>query len=431
MCINIPENVDKCINKLNALGYEAYVVGGCVRDSVIGRVPNDWDVCTSALPEDIKGAFRGLKTIDVGIEHGTVAVIVDGGTVEITTYRVDGEYVDNRRPDNVTFTSSLKEDLARRDFTINAMAYSDEVGIVDYFYGQKDIDGKIIRCVGIPKDRFNEDALRIMRALRFAAQLNYTIEEETFKGIVETKELLKNISVERIAIELNKLILADEPQQMANMLFKLDIPTIIINFMHKCSLKVDKVDELTENCGQIMGRCQKDLIIRLTVFLNYIIQGYNLVDNFIEGRNQRKSKMAEEILRSLKYDNYTIKSVSTLMLYYDEKIEAEKLYIKNILKVIDIEMFTKVLYMKKGCCGYESVKEHFEILEAIVENKECYKLKDLKIDGNELIRLGISSGKIVGEMLKALLDIVMINPEMNTFEKLREAALRFMESEKL
>lgn len=431
MYINIPENVDRCINKLNVLGYEAYVVGGCVRDSVIGRMPNDWDVCTSALPADIKRAFMEFRTIDVGIKHGTVAVIIDGETVEITTYRVDGEYVDNRRPDKVMFTASLKEDLARRDFTINAMAYSHKVGIVDYSYGQKDIDSKTIRCVGVPKDRFNEDALRIMRALRFAAQLNCIIEEETFKGIVETKELLKKISVERIVIELNKLLLADEPQQMINILFKLDIPTIIINFMHRCSLKVDKVDNLTENCGQIIVRCKKDLIIRLTVFLNYIIQGYNLVDNFIERRNQRKSKVAERILRSLKYDNYTINSVVTLMLYYDEKIEAEKVYIKNILNAIGIEMFTKVLYMNEGYYGHESVKEHFGNLEIIVENKECYKVKDLKIDGNELIRLGISSGKIVGEILKALLDIVIINPEMNTFERLREAALKFVESEKL
>lgn len=426
MVINIPKNIEKCIRKLRDGGYEAYIVGGCVRDSIIGRFPNDWDICTSALPQDIKKVFHDYKTIDVGIEHGTVGVVIGQDTVEITTYRVDGEYLDNRRPESVTFTSSLKEDLSRRDFTINAMAYSNETGIVDYFQGEKDAKDKIIRCVGNPQIRFEEDGLRIMRALRFSAQLNYSIEADTMKAIYKTKELLKNISVERIAVELNKILLSKELKNTIGLLFELDIPPIIIKFMHNCSLKVDKLHNFTENCGQIIESCPQDLIIRMTMFINCLINGYDLADNASDNLQDEKSEVGEKILKSLKYDNFTIKSVSTLLKYYDEVIKVNKVWVKQMLNRIDVDLFIKLLEIKKYSVEENSVGRVLEVLDDILEKKECFKLKDLKINGKDLIDLGVKDGRVIGEILRMFLHMVIENPELNHTEKLKCISLKLI-----
>lgn len=422
MDIIIPEIVEMCIKKLKNEGYEAFVVGGCVRDSIIGRQPNDWDVCTSALPKDTKEVFKEYKTIDIGIDHGTVAVVIHKETIEITTYRVDGEYKDNRRPEKVAFTSNIEEDLSRRDFTINAIAYNNEVGLVDFFNGREDIEGKLIRCVGNPVKRFNEDALRIMRALRFAAQLNYLIEKQTLEAIKGNKELLRNISVERIAVELNKLVMADNPENMINLLFEMDIFKIIIEFMHNCNLKVDKTSNFIEKCGQIIKKCPKDLSIRLCVLLNFIIEGYGLGENLADERESEKANttLAEKILKGLKYDNCTIKEVSTLSLYYHSNILCDKIHIKRLLNSIDMELLKKLMVMKAAVENQFNSASYMKILSTIEENRECFKIKDLKINGRDLLALGIKDGKVIGEMLNAFLHMVIENPEMNNREKLLE-----------
>lgn len=206
MTMDMPKNVDTAINLLQSAGFEAYAVGGCVRDSLLGKTPNDWDITTSAKPEDMKSVFADFHCIDTGIKHGTVTVVIDGEPLEITTFRLDGEYEDNRHPKSVTFTSDLGADLGRRDFTVNAMAYSKMTGTVDLFGGQNDLKNGIIRCVGDPDRRFNEDALRILRALRFASALDFEIEEKTAQSLLKNRALLGNISEERIAKELLKLV---------------------------------------------------------------------------------------------------------------------------------------------------------------------------------------------------------------------------------
>ena len=209
----IPEKAEKIIRELMAHGFEAYAVGGCVRDSILGREPGDWDITTSARPEQVKQIFH--RTVDTGIEHGTVTVLIDKDAYEVTTYRVDGEYEDHRHPKEVTFTASLEEDLKRRDFTINAMAYNPETGLVDIFEGMQDLERKVIRCVGDSRERFDEDALRILRAIRFSAQLGFEIDEATKNAMTEKAETLKDVSAERIRVELVKLITSAHPEKIA------------------------------------------------------------------------------------------------------------------------------------------------------------------------------------------------------------------------
>ncbi|MEG2016917.1 MAG: CCA tRNA nucleotidyltransferase [Clostridium sp.] len=415
MDIFISEVVEKCIEKLKEAGFEAFVVGGCVRDSIIARIPNDWDVCTSALPSQTKLVFKEYRTVDVGIDHGTVTVVMENENIEITTYRVDGEYKDNRRPEKVEFTFKIQEDLSRRDFTINAMAYNHESGLIDFFNGRQDIDKRIIRCVGDPIKRFNEDALRIMRALRFAAQLNYTIEEDTLKAVKGSKELLRNISSERIAVELNKLVMAEKPKDMIKLLFEMDIFKIIIEYMHNCSVKVDNLNNFTEDCGQIIEACPQDLSIRLCVLFNFIAELYKIED---DSKSVVENFEVEKFFRSLKYDNITIKEIDILNRYYNSDISYEKREIKKILNLIDLEMFKKLIFMKTAIERNFSSDRYIKLLNSIEENNECYRIKDLKINGRDLIAQGIKNGKVIGESLNTALQIVIENPEMNDRERL-------------
>lgn len=422
MGIIVPKNVENCMEKLKEAGFEAFVVGGCVRDSIIGRQPNDWDMCTSALPQETKEVFKGFKTIDIGIDHGTVAVIFENESIEITTYRVDGEYKDNRRPEKVEFTSKIEADLSRRDFTINAMAFNYDKGLVDFFNGRTDIENKVVRCVGDPKRRFEEDALRIMRALRFAAQLDYTIEEKTLQAIEGSKELLANISVERIAVELNKLIMANRPQNMIKLLFQQDIFKIIIEFIHNLDLKVDKLKDITEDCGQIIEKCPQDLSIRLCVLINGIIESYCSVENFPkeEEFHERCGELTEKILRGLKYDKQTLQEVRTLSLYYHKEILCNKVHIKRVLNLVDIKVFKKIIAMKAARCNEFDQDSYINILKSIESNEECFKIKDLKVNGRDLLQEGVKDGRAVGGILNAFLQIVIENPELNNREILLE-----------
>ncbi|MEG2411917.1 MAG: polynucleotide adenylyltransferase [Clostridium sp.] len=445
--MRIPKSVERCISILTCNGYKGYMVGGCVRDSILGKQPNDWDVCTSATPKEIKNLFKDFKTIDTGIQHGTVTVIIDKELIEVTTFRIDGEYSDNRRPDKVTFTDEVKYDLSRRDFTINAMAYNSGEGIIDYFYGREDINNKIIRCVGAPEKRFQEDALRIMRALRFMAQLNYRLEKETWLAIENTKGLIKNIAVERIATELNKLILADIPNEAIRIILELNLFSLIIPEL-KTDISTEGMDEKAKDTyGEIIKNCPKILAVRLSVLLNYLITGSTGIESSMEiisnekdigGEKVSKADIGEYVLKTLRYDTKTIKEVKILMDYYDVDIPSEKYGIKIFLKDIGENLFRQLLaikaaenmaYIENKCIQRINKYENVElILNEIAVNSECYSKKALKVNGKDLIELGIREGALIGKILDMLLDEVIYKPELNNEYDLKNYAKGFISS---
>ncbi len=439
MYISMPTHIEKCIELLEKNGFKAYIVGGCVRDRIIGKEPNDWDICTSATPEEIKEVFKGKKTVDVGINHGTVVLLLGDETIEITTFRIDGTYSDGRRPDRVEFTSKLIEDLSRRDFTINAIAYNHDIGIVDYFNGVRDIENKTIRCVGNPEKRFKEDALRIMRALRFMAQLNYRIEEKTSIAMDNNKELLKKISMERITVELNKLILSDFPNDGIEHIFNMNIMSIVVPSLKKYIGECIYDSFTVKECIEVVESCSKNLHSRLTIFLYYILNyckhtGKNIgeknskeeISNSKPKYHMEMSNACEDILTNLHYDNNTIKNVTTLMAHYDTPIYADKIYIKRLLQSIGIELLHELIIIKdvtKTFLEKENleIKTQFSIdkkgieliIDDILQNKEVYYKMDLKITGKDLINMGVKEGVLIGKILDELLEIVIKDSKNN------------------
>lgn len=378
--INIPNEVEIALNILHRNGYEAYVVGGCVRDSIMDKFPQDWDITSSAKPEEIKLCFNDYKTVDTGIKHGTVTVIIEGMPIEITSYRIDGEYKDNRRPDNVLFTAKLELDLERRDFTINALAYNKN-GIIDLFGGINDINNKIIRCVGNPDERFNEDGLRILRALRFASVLNFNIEKQTSDSIHKTKYLLNNISLERINIEFNKLILGSDFQRLV-----IEYRNVIEVFIPELS----KFNQEELNYRLNSMKHVESLVLRLSLLLY-------------------KIEEVENILIRLKYDNFTVKSVKLLTSCIDERIYPDPVNIKKWLNKIEYENLDNLLKVKKALfeSQHEDLSKAQRIMNEVIEENQCYSLKTLAVDGQDLIDLGIEKGKNIGIILNKLLNKVI------------------------
>lgn len=358
MKINIPDYVNRALEVLKNAGHESFVVGGCVRDVLMGKKPADWDVCTSARPEQIKEAFCGYKTIDIGMKHGTVAVLTSGGPLEITTYRIDGDYLDNRHPEKVEFTDDLTEDLARRDFTMNAIAYHPEDGLRDPFDGQRAIEDKRIQCVGEPAKRFEEDSLRILRGLRFAAVLGFQIEEASAAAMGQRAELIKNVSAERINVELSKLIMgdfADETLRAFRDIVKMAAP----------GLRAVPVDD-----------APRILPVRLALLF---------------------PENTECVLRQLKYDNQTIKKAAALSELLKKAEPKGSLAVKKLL----------------GSQGEEIARMYFETLgrlpelAEILESGQCYSVRQLAVNGRDLIAAGVAPGPQVGEMLNRLLELVI------------------------
>ncbi|MDO4488460.1 MAG: CCA tRNA nucleotidyltransferase [Eubacteriales bacterium] len=388
MKINLPENVTYIINKLSEAGFEAYAVGGCVRDSILGRIPGDWDITTSALPHEVKKIFP--RTIDTGIEHGTVTVLTGHGTYEVTTYRIDGEYEDGRHPKKVEFTRSLREDLKRRDFTINAMAYNDEEGLVDLFEGEEDLNRKCIRCVGNPDERFDEDALRILRAVRFSAQLGFEIESETRNAIMRHAAHLSAVSKERIYTEINKLICSPHMEE--------------IETVHELMLS----DYIAKGFGELKAI---EAVLPQTDITNRYIRYAYLARGMEEDR-------IKKMLRELKADNDTIKGASLLGSIVMEVLPTDRYELKKVIGKIGREYFTDLLTMKEVLSGMESVKLQRELYEDITVRKEPIVLKDMPVDGKVAMELGIKAGPHLGEILNGLLDDVRRNPGHNTKEYL-------------
>ena len=421
MKIKIPDYVNKIITALEENGFEAYIVGGCVRDTLLMLTPHDFDVTTNALPEQMKQCFTSFKVVETGIKHGTLTVFVDSEPVEVTTYRIDGEYTDHRRPEEVTFTTSLKEDLARRDFTINALAYSEKTGIVDFFGGQDDLTNQVIRCVGEPKKRFSEDALRIMRALRFSATLGFGIESETSKQLLALKTTLKKIAVERISVELEKMIMGNNCYSVL-----MEYPTVLAEIIPEIAPCVgfeqhNKYHKYNvwEHIVMAVATSKKDRIIRLAMLLHDIekpncFKLENGQGHFYKHEKKSADK-ANEILHRLRYDNDTITRVCLLIEnHYFTPVNEEKA-IKKLLSKIGNEAFFQLLDVQRADANAKNdfCLDRLPILweieksaRGIISRGDCLSLKDLAVNGNDLMELGYE-GKKIGETLKSLLGMVI------------------------
>ncbi len=385
MKIAVPEAVEAIIKTLNDHGFEAFAVGGCVRDTLLGREPEDWDITTSASPLQVKELFR--RTIDTGIQHGTVTVMKSHNSYEVTTYRIDGEYEDGRHPKSVQFTASLTEDLQRRDFTINAMAYSHETGIVDEFGGIEDLKSGIIRCVGNPLERFTEDALRILRAIRFSAQLNFKIEPKTREGISTIAPNMENISKERIQAELTKLLLSDYPEKIAEV-YETGISRYVSDAFH-CA-------DRSRLC--IPSGLPKKKHIRWAAFLK-----------------DTEGKKAVQVLKDLKLDHDTIMRVRILNQWFYREIPPGKVQLRRAMSQMEPQQFDDLLTLKKWM-GQTGIEELERLTEEIRKNGDCVSLKELKINGTDLLAAGIKPGKQIGEELSRLLNLVLEKPELNRKE---------------
>lgn len=434
MKIELPRKVVLIIKNLQRHGYDAYAVGGCVRDSILNRKPEDWDITTSAKPEQVKRIFR--RTVDTGIEHGTVTVLIGKDGFEVTTYRVDGLYEDGRHPKEVTFTSRLEEDLKRRDFTINAMAYNDDERLVDAFGGMRDLNYHLIRCVGDPKERFSEDALRILRAVRFSAQLAFPIEPETAEAIKSLAPNLEKISAERIQAELVKLLVSDHPERIQDAC-ELGITKVVLPEWDdmvgvKQNTPHHKYD-VAAHTVHALQNVKNDKVLRLTMLFHDMgkpvmkTTDENGRDHF-KGHAIASEQIAKTVMKRLKFDNDTIRKVTKLVAYHDYRMEPTGANVRRAMHEIGMELFPYYLAVRLADTKAQSSYERRGKLENIIQirelyrnalrNKECVTLKDLAVTGTNLINLGIAPGKELGTLLNELLDMVIEDPAWNQKGKL-------------
>ena len=434
MEIRLPENVKKIIDVLESNGYEGYAVGGCVRDSILGRRPNDWDITTSASPLQVKHLFP--RTVDTGIQHGTVTVLMGKEGYEVTTYRLDGEYEDGRHPKEVLFTSSLTEDLRRRDFTINAMAYNESRGLVDVFGGREDIKNGVIRCVGEPEERFGEDALRILRAVRFSAQLGFTVEEKTAEAIRKLAANLNYISAERIQTELVKLLISPHPDYL-RLAWEYGITAVILPEFDRAMETEQNNPHHCWNVGihtlETLRNVENDKCLRLAALFHDL--GKPLVrttdeqgvDHFY-GHAKVGCELASDILHRLKFDNDTIHKVKIYVNYHDVRPELTEKSVRKAVSRIGADHFSQIWTLKMADTlaqspAWQPVKKEYlyrldGIYQEIRKKKQCLTVKELAVNGRDLIADGMQPGKELGYMLNALLEFVLENPDCNEKETL-------------
>ncbi|MDD3840151.1 MAG: CCA tRNA nucleotidyltransferase [Clostridia bacterium] len=408
MKISLPKEIKLIFNVFHQNGFEAFAVGGCIRDSLMGIMPRDWDIATDALPQKVKQLFEGngFKVIPTGIVHGTVTVIVDGSSVEVTTYRIESNYSDNRRPDSVEFSKDLKTDLERRDFTINAMAYNPLCGLVDIFGGLEDLNKGIIRCVGNADERFQEDALRMLRGIRFCSQLDFGMEFNTFVCIMAKKHLLDNISRERIRDEINSILLSPNAAKGIDLLAWSGLLEIVFS---------DYYIPVSSHTLRAIDFSNNDLIIRLAVILH-----------------QTTLDVASKMLKGLRYDNDTINRVCKLIGIFDTQLHCSKPYIKRQLNKYGVDVFSDFLKAKKACLyagdkfniknKLEQIDKVSEVVKNILDDGECFSLKQLEITGQDIIDMGLAPGPEVGHVLGKLLDKVIQQPECNKRDVLIQMA---------
>ena len=435
--IDAPISVMKIIETLEQTGFEAYAVGGCVRDSLLGRNPSDWDITTSARPEQVKALFS--HTIDTGIRHGTVTVMLEHVGYEVTTYRIDGEYEDSRHPKEVIFTPLLTEDLKRRDFTINAMAWNPRAGIIDEFGGMEDLDEGIIRCVGNPEERFSEDALRMMRAVRFSAQLGYEIEPATKAAIRKLAPNLNHVSAERIQVELVKLVESMHPDYL-RVAYETGITRVVLPEFDLC---METEQHNPHHCYTVgehmlhsMLAVSSNRYLRLAMLLHDIAKPEKKktdeqgIDHF-HGHQEASEEMAKVILRRLKFDNETIRIVSRLIGFHDYRFPAERRSVRRAVWKVGEDLFPMLLQVKEADTMAQSLYEREKKLEwiakveklyrEILKDRECLSLKDLAVTGRDLIRAGCAPGPELGRILNEMLQDVLEHPEHNNKEYLLQS----------
>ncbi len=440
--IRVPEKGQAIIDTIREAGFEAYVVGGCVRDCILGREPGDWDITTSATPGQVKALFP--RTIDTGLQHGTVTVMMDREGFEVTTYRLDGKYEDSRHPREVTFTPNLEEDLKRRDLTINAMAYNDREGLVDLFGGMKDLEAGIVRCVGDPEERFGEDALRILRAVRFSAQLGYTIEAETLEAVRCLAPRLSRISAERIQVELVKLLVSPNPHFLRTA-YDTGVTKVFLPELDRCMETEQRHPHHCYSVGEhilhSLNQVEADRVLRLAMLLHDIGKpDTETVDEegitHFHRHAAVSADLAEGILKRLKFDNETIRMVHKLVLYHDygNGILPDMTMARRAVHKIGEDAFPGLFAVKRADIMAQSeymrqekldrLEEWQRLYGEVMKQKQCVSLKDLAVTGADLIAAGWKPGRALGETLQKLLELVLENPEMNKREILMEESQR-------
>lgn len=441
--IRLPEKVKQILDRLASHGYEAYAVGGCIRDSLLGRMPKDWDITTSALPAQVKDLFA--RTVDTGLMHGTVTVMVGKDGFEVTTYRIDGEYTDGRHPKEVIFTPSLLEDLKRRDFTINAMAYREQDGLVDAFGGAEDLAAGIIRCVGNPLDRFGEDALRMMRAVRFAAQLDFQIEGQTQEAIRRLAPDLTRISAERIQTELVKLVVSPHPEYMRQ-LYALGISKVVLPEFDQMMETKQNHPHHCRNVGEhtiaAMQQIAPDKTLRLAMLFHDIAKPQckttdaDGTDHFY-GHPAQSAALAEKILRRLKFDCATMDAVCGLVYWHDYNPKLNRAKVRRAIVKCGKEQYPALFAVKRADIlaqsSYQRAEklayvDHYEKLyNTVIKERDCISLKQLAVHGRDILSLGVGQGRQVGEILKMLLELVIEDPDKNEYAYLMQAARDYLD----
>lgn len=438
----LPKQVNEIIHTLQKQGFDAYAVGGCVRDCLLGRNPKDWDITTSAPPQWVKKLFG--HTIDTGIQHGTVTVMMDHVGYEVTTYRIDGEYEDARHPKNVIFTGDLLEDLKRRDFTINAMVYNDETGLVDAFDGAEDLKKGVIRCVGNPHDRFGEDALRMLRALRFSAQLGFSIAGETKQAVLDLAGNLKKVSAERIQMELVKLLTSDHPEVMADV-YRLGLSKVFLPEFDRMMETPQNNKHHSYSVGEhtvvALQNIPADKVLRLAILLHDVAKpACKTTDeagqDHFKGHPEEGARMSREILKRIKFDNDTTDRVCRLIRWHDDRPKLSERNVRRVISRIGAENMPDLFAVKRADTLAQSmyerqkkldyVEEFQHLFRQVMEKSQCVQKKDLAINGRDLMALGMKPGRQMGEVLDRLFEKVLDQPELNTRDQLLSMAEQYI-----
>lgn len=422
------------------VAFEGYLIGGCVRDFLLCKTPADYDITTNAAPEQILKIFKGFTAIETGKKFGCITVIIDNQKVEISTYRADGAYTDKRRPDSVRFSNTLKEDVSRRDFTVNAMAYNPKTGVIDYYGGQEDLKNKLIRCVGNPEARFEEDGLRILRALRFASVLGFDIHAGTKAAMYAKKQNLNILSAERVFSELKKIICGQSAEKILteyHEILSVILPEIAPVFNFEQNNKYHIYDVYTHTV-KVIANIENTPVLRLAALFHDIgkphcyTEDKNGVGHFY-GHDKISCEIADRILRRLKADNKTRLQILTLIKFHDYNLKADKISVKKLLNKIGEENFDLLLLLKRADIKAQNPEfsERLKQLDCIsglkkevIENKECYLMKDLKINGNDLINLGLNDNTKIGETLEKMLEFVISGKLENNYKALKNFALQ-------
>lgn len=443
--IALPDPVACALSRLEACGYEAYAVGGCVRDSLLAREPNDWDVTTSARPEETARCFSDCRTIETGIKHGTLTVLLDGMSIEITTFRNDGVYEDNRHPVQVTFSERVEDDLSRRDFTVNAMAYHPRRGLVDLFGGELDLARRRIACVGDPKLRFCEDGLRILRAVRFASVLDFGLDPATASAVHDCKGLLSNIAPERIREEFCKLLMGAGAVRMLREYH--DVIAVFLPELERCvgfsqNSRYHCYD-VYEHTLHALEEAPRDLITRLAILLHDVGKPLCYTEDeaggHFKGHAPVGTELTRELLRRLRFDNATAEEVTMLVEAHDRPVSAEKKAVKRlmrqmsdatILRLMEVKRCDRLAHAPEHCTPDAALLEIPCVMAQIRAADECLSLRDLKIDGEDLLSLGIPRGREIGRILGLLLDAVVDGVLPNDTDALLCEAKKQMDEKK-